>query len=148
MLYLSQTRTVASAPLSYTAGATASVVIDRCPFPGGPYEELKIVANLGLCSDASNVPSVIKLQESDVTNASTFADIAGSTQTANVTAGVTTGNQLVEWDITTVGIRKRYIQPVVTVGGVQVISIQADLGRAHILPFNATDKNVLALIVI
>lgn len=148
MLYAAQNRTVASEPLSYTSGATASVVIDRGAAPGGPFEELKIVANLGRVTTSTNQPITMKLQESDVTNSTTFADISGSTQTSNVTAGVTTGNQLVEWDLTTVGVRKRYIQPVIVTGGTQVIAIQADLARAHISPFNAADKNVAALITI
>lgn len=148
MLYLQGTRTVSLEPASFTNGATASLVIDRCPFPGGPYDDLKIVATFARTNAATNVPSVLKLQESDVTNATSFVDIAGSSQTSAVTSMSTTAGNVVEWDLANNGARKRYIQVVASPVTTQVIAIQADLGRPHIFPFTNTDKNVLNCITL
>lgn len=151
MLYLAKNRIIVGAPTSYTNGATATVTIDRAGggnWVGQLADELQIVANFTTTSAATNVPTVMKLQESDVTNATTFVDIAGSTLTSAVTTMNTSGTNVVEWTVSNNGARKRYINVVISPVTTQIIAVQANLGRARIEPFTASDKNILATLAL
>src|SRR4051812_527324 len=66
---------IALEPASTTNAATASLVIDRLG-----QDAVYIVANLSSANVVSNVPA-IKLQEADVTNTSSYADVTGATTT-------------------------------------------------------------------
>lgn len=143
MIYAQTTKIVALEPASYTAASTATLQVDRLS-----YDYLSIDVQLGSVSNASNVPTAIYLAESDVTNSSTFATIAGSSQTSNVTALPTTGVTLVRWDVTCVSARKRYINVVVSPQATEVLAIDANLSRPESLPVTATARGLLGWVVL
>lgn len=146
MFHLFDTKRSKPQPASYSAGASAGTIIDTLGF-----SDLMIAITFGGLTSASNVPTVIQLQESDTTFASNFVSIAGSSQTSAITAAATAGAaaQIVEWDLqANTGTRKRYIQPVVTVAIAQTLDVDAVLGRAQIGVVTAADKGVTSLITI
>lgn len=142
MIHVQGAKKVALEPASYSAGAAASLQVDRLGFDYITFDAL-----LGRVSNASNVPTIINLSESDDTNASNFATITGSSATASYTAGLTGAVSVITCDVTGVG-RKRYIQLNVTTQATQVLSAVANLTRAENLPVTATQKNVAVWIVL
>ncbi len=157
MMDLQATATQASVPASFTNGATASFIIDTAMVSaggGGPCEELKIVASLGPPNTATNVPSVFQLLVADVTSATSFVAISGSSMTSQCTSMNTVTNatynaNLYEWDVDLRGSPGRYIEVQISPVTTQVIAIQADCGRLHMPPVDSTvAKNVSGLIVL
>src|SRR6516162_10055372 len=120
---------------SITNGATfTSGAIDTL---GADYGWIQVRASTQSASTQAGSPSVLKLQEADVTNSSSFADIVGA-RGASATAtnvdflvgvGVTSGtNNAYQFDIDC-RARKRYIQVVASPTTTQTFEVAVFLGR-------------------
>jgi hypothetical protein len=143
MIHAQGTKLIALEPAATTAASTTTLQIDRLG-----YDYVEIDVTLGSVSNASNVPTAIFLSESDDTNASNFATITGSSQTANITALPTTGVTIATWDVTCVSARKRYLKVNVSPQANQVLGGIAILSRAEALPVTTTDRNIAAWVVL
>lgn len=123
----------AFAPASFTAGATASGNIDTL--------ESDFAAIAVVCSPAnttSNVPTVLKLSESDDTVVTNFADITGAVGGTSFTIATqaTTLQYLTLFNVDTRN-RKRYLKVTVSPQTTQIISAVAMLGRNAEAPIAA-----------
>jgi len=131
-------------PASFTNGATASGYVDT---KGYDYVEIEITA--ATANVVSNSPSVCKLQESDTTDATNFADITGAVGGTSFTIGndLTSLPNQRAFCVDLRG-RKRYIQVVVSPRTTQIMSVTAQLGRGEQAPVTATKAGVQALVTI
>jgi hypothetical protein len=121
-------------PVSKTNGATASGYIDRLG-----HDFLLATAILSQSDNATNKPSVMKLQHSDTTDASNFADITGFVGGTSFTVGSqATGASNVHHFRVDLRGKKRYIQMVVSPVTTQVIAGHGLLTRAKEAPYDAT----------
>ena len=126
-----------------TAAGTASGIIDTI---GYDFATIDIVASVA--DVVSNSPTVVKLQEADVTNASSFADIAAFATpspmpNANTAAtAVVQNNHKFNVDCRA---RKRYLQVVYSPRTTQTISVIANLGRGEQAPVTAAKANAMTL---
>lgn len=113
------------------------------------YKHVTIVVHGTTSNNATNNPSVLKVQEADDTNATSFADIAAlvgdgasgftipNSPTSTTTApfavlGVNKAN----------GSRKRYLRVLISPVTTQTFSAVAMMSRAEELPNNTTEQNV------
>jgi hypothetical protein len=136
---------VAVNAVSKTNGATASGIVDTLGFDWATIDVIAATADV-----VSNKPSVLKLQESDDTNATNFADIAafvGGTAftipNANTAAtAVLQNNYKFNVDCRT---RKRYLQAVYSPQTTQVVTVVANLGRGEQAPSTAAKANAMTL---
>lgn len=129
---------------SYTAAQTsASSPIDTIGYDWCTVDIISATSNV-----VSNVPTVCKLQEADVTNASSFADITAFATpspmpNANTAAtAVLQNNYKFNVDCRA---RKRYLQVVFAPATTQVTTIVANLGRGEIAPITAAKANSMTL---
>ena len=129
-------------PVSKTNGATASGYIDRIG-----YDYLRANVEASQADVVSNKPSVLKLQHSDTTDASNFADISGFIGGTDFTvaAALTSASNLYQFGVDLRG-KKRYIQIVASPRTTQVIAANGMLFRAKQTPINASDAGVLNLV--
>jgi hypothetical protein len=136
---------VAINAVSTTNGATASGIIDTIGY------DWATIDVIGTTSDVvSNAPSVLKLQEADVTNVSSFADIVGfrggtdfTIPPANTAAtAVLQNNYKFNVDCRP---RKRYIQVVASPRTTWSITALANLGRGEQAPITAAKANAMTL---
>ena len=144
---------VAINAVSATNGATVtSSVIDTLGFD---WATIDLIATTQSASTQAGSPSVLKLQESDSTAATTFADITGA-RGASATAtnvdflvgiGVTQGNNSYKFNVDC-RARKRYLSVVVSPTTTQTFSAVANLGRGEQAPVTAAKAGVLSLIEI
>lgn len=122
------------AGISKTNGATASGYVDTL---GADHVHIAISA--ATADVVSNKPTVLKLQEADVTNASSFADISGAVGGTDFTiANALTSlpnNYLFSVDCRK---RKRYIQAVISPQTTQIIAGVALLGKLEEGAINAS----------
>jgi len=136
---------MAIVPISKTNGATASGYVDT---KGWDYLSLAVISST---ADAvSNKPSVLKLQEADVTNASSFADISGAVGGTDFTipnAETTAANPVVLFNVD-LRARKRYIQAVVSPVTTQVIGAVGMLTQGEVAATDATKAGVGAVVSI
>lgn len=140
---------VAINAVSKTNGATATGIIDTLmPDGTGKAQWATVDVLAGTADVVSNKPTVCKLQESDDTNATNFADIAAFTTptipNANTAATAVLQNNY-KFNVDLRG-RKRYLQVVYSPQTTQVISAIANLGRAPQAPYNATKANAMVLV--
>lgn len=134
---------VAVNAVSKTNGATASGIIDTLGYDWATIDIIATTADV-----ISNAPTVCKLQEADVTNSSSFADItAFATPTipnANTAAtAVLQNNYKFNVDCRA---RKRYLQPVYSPQTTQTVTIVANLGRGENAPVTAAKANAMTLV--
>jgi hypothetical protein len=134
---------VAVNAVSKTNGATASGIIDTLGFDWATIDVIATTADV-----ISNSPTVCKLQEADVTNATSFADItAFATPTipnANTAAtAVLQNNYKFNVDCRA---RKRYLQAVYSPQTTQTVTVIANLGRAESAPVTAAKANAMTLV--
>lgn len=134
--------------VSKTNGATASGIIDCM---GYDYATIDIIA--ATADVISNKPSVVKLQEADVTNASSFADISGTVggtdfTIPNANTAATAVVQNVYKFNVDLRARKRYIQPVYSPLTTQVVTIVANLSKGEEAPITAAKANAMSLAAI
>lgn len=145
-------RQVMVSPTSATNGATiTSQVVDTI---GYDYMSLPIFCTT--TDTTTDQPSVITLQESDTTVASTFVGITAFTggTTGNtsgyfvIPAGATaTGNQpIVEMNID-LRNRKRYLRLLISPVTTMTFAACAELSRPEKMPVSTTDRNVQAVVI-
>lgn len=141
---------------SITAAATfTSNVIDLL---GIDFATIDVFATTQSASTLAGGPTTLKLQEADVTNSSSFADIVGfrggSATATNVDfiigIGATATSTTVPANAYKFNVdcrsRKRYIQVVASPTTTQSFSVAANLGRAEQAPNTAAKANVLNLV--
>lgn len=133
--------------VSATNGATiTSGNIDRLDA-----DAITIVLNGTTSNNATNNPATLKLQESDTTDATNFADItafvgdgaSGFTIPASPTATTTAPYAVLE--VTGIG-RKRYLRLLVSPVTTQTFTALAILGRPRELPNSATEQNAAIVV--
>lgn len=132
------------------AGTYTSAAIDTL---GTDFVTIDIGASTQSASTQAGSPSVLKLQESDTTVASTFADIVGfrggSATATNVDfvvpIGVTSGKNNYKFNVDC-RPRKRYLQVVISPTTTQTFSATTNGFRNEQAPYTAAKANVLALI--
>jgi hypothetical protein len=137
--------------MSATNGATAtSANIDTL---GIDYLTIDISATTQLASTQVGSPSVLKIQESDTTIASTFTDVVGfrggSAAATNVDfivgVGKTTGVNAYKLNVDG-RTRKRYLNVVISPTTTQTFQVTANGFRAEQSPVTAVKAGVLSLI--
>jgi len=138
---------------STTNGGTASGIIDTL-MPEGQKADFVSIDVIATTADAvSNKPTVLKLQESDTTVATTFADIVGARGGTDFTIpnAVTAATAVIKNQYklnVDAKKRKRYLQVVVSPQTTQVISAVANLMKPHVAPIAAGGANALTLVEI
>jgi len=120
---------VAIKPQSVTSGATATGVIDRLGF-----EEAAIDVILDSQASTTSNPSVLKLQQSDITDATGYADISGfigdATAGGFVIPPAGAAATIVRLNVDCRS-RKRYLKVIVSPdGATQLLAAVATLGKA------------------
>lgn len=139
---------LAIASASVTNGATATATpIDTSP-PGGPRaRHLSLDLALTTADVVSNKPSVLKLQHSDDTVASNFADISGFVGGTDFTIpnADTANPNLYKFNVNLQG-KKRYIRAQISPRTTQTITGIANLSWNDQMPVTASKAGVLALI--
>jgi len=128
-----------------TNGATASGIIDTLGYDFATIDVVATTADV-----VSNAPSVLKLQEADVTNASSFADVVGfrggtdfTIPNANTAATAVLQNNF-KFNLDT-RPRKRYLQVVYSPRTTQTVTVVANLGRGEQAPITAAKANAMTL---
>jgi len=129
MMPLQNTATVvAIKPQSVTSGATATGVIDRLGV-----EEVAVDVILDSQASTTSNPSVLKLQQSDITDATGYADITGFVGDATngfVIPAAGTAATIVRLNVDCRS-RKRYLKVLVSPdGATQMLSAVATFGKA------------------
>jgi hypothetical protein len=127
-------------------GTVTSTSIDTV---GGDYLTLTLFGTTS--NNVTNNPSVLKLQESDVTTASTFADItafvgdgAGGFTIPNSPTATTTA-AFARFNVDLKG-RKRHLQLVISALTTQTYNLLAVLSREKEMPNTTTEANVAVLV--
>jgi uncharacterized protein (DUF1778 family) len=131
--------------VSKTNGATASGIIDTLGYDWLTVDVIATTADV-----VSNKPTVVKLQEADDTNSTSFADITGTRggtdftiPNANTAAtAVVQNNYKFNVDCRT---RKRYIQAVYSPQTTQTVTVVGNLGRGENAPVTAAKANAMTL---
>lgn len=144
---------VAINAVSATNGQTVtSSVIDTL---GYDWATIDLIATTQSASTQAGSPTTLKLQEADVTNATSFGDIVGA-RGASATAtnvdflvpiGVTAGNNNYKFNVDC-RARKRYLSLVVAPTTTETFSAIVNLGRGEQAPVTAAKAGVLSLIEI
>jgi hypothetical protein len=135
---------VAVNAVSKTNGATASGIIDTLGYDFATIDIIATTADV-----VSNKPTVLKLQEADDTNATSFADITAFATPATIpnantaATAVLQNNYKFNVDCRT---RKRYLQPVYSPQTTQTVTIVANLGRGEQSPSTAAKANAMNLV--
>lgn len=113
------------------------------------FKEVAIIVHGTTSNNATNNPSVLKVQESDTTDATNFADItalvgdgASGFTIPNSPTATTTAPFAVLHVNRQPGNRKRYLRVLLTPVTTQTYSVIAAMGRAEELPNSATEQNV------
>jgi hypothetical protein len=140
MIFGQDTKTIVLEPLSYTNGATATCTVDTL---AASYVVGTIL--VGRSNNATNVPTVLKLQEADVTNSSSFADITGGSATSAYTTASTTGCDVIRFEVDT-RPRKRYLRLQVSPVTTQLVAADFSLSRLEQSAYNTTTKNIQVLV--
>jgi len=129
-----------------TNGETVTANLDTLGFDFVTIDVISTTSN-----NATNNPSVFKLQESDDTTASNFADITalvgdgagGWTVPSWFTA--TANSKAVKFNVD-LRHRKRYLRLSISPVTTQSFTAIANFARGETTPVNTTDANVLALV--
>ena len=102
---------IALSPQTVTATATvAGVIVDM---KGADYSTIILTTSAGINTSAT--PVVVKIQESDTTTTSDFADISTSTMQLSVALSTSIG-RVAKFHVNQDGTRKRYIRLFATPG--------------------------------
>jgi uncharacterized protein (DUF1778 family) len=135
---------------STTNGATATGIIDRM-LPEGSLADWVTVDVVATTADVvSNKPTVLKLQQSDDTVASNFADITGLIGGTSFTIpnAVTAATAVIlnhyKFNVNAAPL-KRYLRAVYSPQTTQSVTVVANLGRARGAPITAAKANTLVL---
>ena len=142
---------VATLATSITAAGTfTSTAIDTL---GYDWATIDVTASTQSASTAAGGPSILKIQESDSTSATTFVDIVGfrggSATATNVdfvvAIGSTALNNAYKFNVDCRG-RKRYLSAVASPTTTQTFTVMVNLGRGEQSPSTATKAGVLNLV--
>ena len=134
---------------STTNAGTASGTIDRLGFDYAVIDVCLTTSN-----NVTNNPSVLKISESDTTDATNFSDVgifkgddttSGFTIPNSITAATSITGPFVTFNVDLTK-RKRYLQVDVSPVTTQIVTVLAQLGRAKEMPANAADHNAVALV--
>lgn len=126
------------------ATAAATLTSDLVDTKGFDYVTFVVV---GTTSDnATNNPSVLKVQEADDTNATSFADIAelvGDGASGFVVPSSPTATTTAPFAVLGASLlgRKRYLRMLISPLTTQTYSVVAQLTRANEMPNNTTEIN-------
>jgi len=135
---------IAISQASATNAATATGQIDTLGFDYVSIDVITATSNA-----VSNNPSVLKLSESDTTDATNYSDITefvgDGTGGFTIPNSVTSGNWGVKFNVD-LRAKKRYLKVSVSPVTTQVITAIANLSKAKSAPVNTTDANVKALV--
>jgi hypothetical protein len=139
---------LAIASASVTAAATATATaIDTVSASGGRARHMTLDLVLTTANVVSNKPTVLKLQHSDITDATGYSDISGFVGGTDFTIpnADTTNPNLYKFNVNLQG-KKRYIKVLVSPATTQTVFGVANLHMTDAAPANATKAGVLALI--
>jgi hypothetical protein len=130
---------------STTNGATATGIIDLLGYDFATIDVIATTADV-----VSNKPTVLKLQEADVTNTTSFADITGFVGGTDFTipnaVTAATATILNNYKFNVDGrTRKRYLRAVYSPQTTQSVTVVANLGRGEQAPITAAKANALTL---
>ena len=134
---------VAVNAVSKTNGATASGIIDTLGYDFCTIDIIATTADV-----VSNKPTVIKLQEADDTNSTSFADITAFATPATIPNANTAATAVLQNNYkmnVDCRARKRYLQPVYSPQTTQTVTIVANLGRGEQSPVTAAKANSMTL---
>jgi hypothetical protein len=137
--------------VSKTNGATALALIDTM-LPTGGYARWATIDVIASTADVvSNKPSVLKLQESETTDATNFVNIAGligdtdfTIPNANTAATALLQNNY-KFNVNCRD-RRRYLQVCYSPQTTQTLTVIANLGGAEIAPVTAAKANSMVLV--
>jgi hypothetical protein len=132
-------------PISKTNAATATgEIIDTL---GARYCEIHVVASTA--DVVSNKPTVLKVQQSDTTDSTNFADLSGAIGGTDFTVAnsLTSLPNNYLFGINMLG-KKRYLKVLVSPATTQVIGGSARLSRMEEAPKNAATAGVLNAVYI
>ncbi len=134
---------IASASVTNGATATASI-IDTAPpgLPRAKFLSLDIVATTA--DVVSNKPQTLKLQHSNTTDVTNFADITGSDIAASAPNASTSVANLYKFNVDLIG-KRRYIRALYSPRTTQTVFAVANLHMLDQLPNSAAEAGVLAL---
>lgn len=132
------------------AGTVACTAIDTM---GADWATIDLWGTTQLASTQAGSPSVLKLQESDSTSATTFVDVVGfrggsATSTSLdflVGIGLTSGVNSYKFNVDC-RARKRFLSVQVSPATSQTFSCIVNLGRLEAEPITATKAGVLSLV--
>lgn len=150
---LPQLKAVMIAASSATNAGTAT--LGPIDLLGSDWATIDILGTTQSASTQAGSPSVLKLQESDTTAATSFVDIVGA-RGASATAtnvdfvvgvGLTAGVNGYKFNVDG-RARKRYLQAVISPTTTQTFSATANLGRMEQAPVTALKAGVISLIEI
>jgi hypothetical protein len=137
--------------VSKTNGATATGIIDRLLPSGGMANWMTIDVVMSTADVVSNKPTVLKLQESETTDATSFVNIAGmiggadfTIPNANTAATAVLQNNY-KFNLDCRSPRKRHIAVVASPATTQTITVIANLGLAESSPVTAAKANAMTL---
>lgn len=147
-----QLKQVAIAATSATNAGTAT--IGPIDLLGADWATIDVWATTQSASTQGGSPSVLKLQEADVTNSSSFVDVVGfrggSATATNVDfvvgVGATAGNGGAYKFNVDARNRKRYLQVAISPTTTQTFYGVANLGRMEQAPVTASKAGVLNLV--
>lgn len=137
---------LALASASFTNGATATGLNIDCL--GADFAKIDVFATTA--DVASNSPSVLKLQESNTTDSTNFADISGFVGGTDFTVATaytaaTSGTNVWSFNVDT-RARKRYLRVVASPRTTMTLLATAQLGRMGETPTNAAQSGALNLV--
>ncbi len=134
--------------ISKASGATATGAIDTYDTTTGiKYDFLQLNLVEATADVVSNKPSVLKLSQSDTTDATNYSDLSGFVGGTDFTiASANTSNTTITTFNVDLRGKKRYIKLTVTPRTTQIDGAWGFLGRGHQAPVNATQANVKQLI--
>lgn len=141
---------LAIASASVTAAATATATaIDTVSASGGRAKHLTIDIVATTANVVSNKPQTLKLQHSDITDATGYSDISGTVGGTDFTIpnADTANPNLYKFNVNLQG-KKRYIKVAYAAATTQTVFAVANLHSMDQAPVNATKAGVLALIEI
>jgi hypothetical protein len=139
---------IAIIPISVTNGGTATgEIIDTLGYDYCTVDVIAHTANV-----VSNTLSVLKLQEADVTNSSSFANVSGGLGGTDFTIATnaytsTTNQNLWKFNVDTRS-RKRYLKVIASPQTTMIIAGVANLHRGEQAPISASKANALNLVEI
>ena len=136
-------QTIMISPASFTNGATASGNVDTRGFD---YVEIDLI--MATADVVSNIPSVLKLSEADVTDVTSFANISGAVGGTDFTIAASTSVANGYKFCVDLRGRKRYIKLSVSPRTTQISGAVANLGRGEEQPIGTTSANVQNLVAI